>query len=557
MRRATRMLIVVLTALASVAITLAAWDAARDIQVSADRPRLVLAGGLAIGLLLTMLTWSLLSTAAQARDLARRMGVTSEELKRFRAAIDSHRDTMIMVDADDMRIVYVNEGACRNLGYRREELLGRSPEFVFDDRDGVRMRTEYEKLKESDRPTEAYQALHRRKDGSVFPVEVSGELVKGAGGHFVIGISRDISARLEAERALRESEQRLALALQSTGLALLDWDLRSGVVHLGPQWGEILGGDARATTTTIQNLERIVHPDDLPALRAQVRMLVKGEISTYRVEHRVKNLRGEWIWIESVAEVNERDAAGRALRITGTNADVTARRAVAEMKNVFLAAVSHELRTPLTSVVASLELLKEGAVGELPEEAKRFVEMAHANGERLSALINDVLDLERAESGRLQLKLEPLDCAQLLGEAASLDGAYAERFQVRLLVEAPPGLKVTADRKRLLQVLSNLISNAAKFSPKGSEIRLAAHGDRERVVLSVSDYGPGIPEEFKPRLFGKFEQASHSKGGTGLGLAICKSLVERMGGRIWCESAPGKGASFRAELPAVQPPAPA
>src|SRR5262245_58238620 len=106
-----------------------------------------------------------------------------------------------------------------------------------------------------------------------------------------------------------------------------------------------------------------------------------------------------------------------------------------------------------------------------------------------------------------------------------------------------------ADRKRVLQVLSNLISNAAKFSPRGGEIRLAARADGERVVLSVADQGPGIPEEFKPRLFGRFEQASHGRGGTGLGLAICRSLVERMGGQIWCESEPGKGATFCAALP--------
>jgi PAS domain S-box-containing protein len=359
--------------------------------------------------------------------------------------------------------------------------------------------------------------------------------------------ARELARRMSA--ALREGERRLALALESSGLALFDWDLRTGVVHLDAQWGAMLGADARPVVTPIQKLEQLVHPDDLPAVREHVRQLLKDRVERYRVEHRVRKARGEWIWIESVAEVSERDATGRALRVTGTNADVTARRAVADLKSALLANVSHELRTPLTGVVASLELLREGAAGELPPEARRFVEIAYANGERLAELISDLLDLERVDSGRLRLDLERIDAAELLREAAEVNGPYAARYQARLRVQAEPGTHVNADRRRVLQVLTNLISNAAKFSPPGGEIRLAVRARGDRVALSVSDDGPGVPEDFKARLFGQFEQAKHGRPGTGLGLAICKSLVERMGGRIWCESEPGKGATFSAELP--------
>ena len=518
---------------------------------AADRARLVLAACLAIGALFTMLTWSLLNTASHARELARRMGVTSEELKRFRAAVDAHQDTLIMVEANAGRIVYANEGACRNLGYRRDELIGESPDIIFADRDAARLAAEYEQLKEH-ASAPIYRAVHRRKDGSTFPVEISRELVLTANGPYVLGIARDISARLEAESALRESEQRLGLALQSSGLALFDWDLRSGVVHLGDQWGVILGGAAAEGDVPIEGLEALVHPDDLPTLREQLRRLLKGEISSYRIEHRVRHMSGEWIWIESVAQVSERDADGRAIRVTGTNGDITARKRLADMKNAFVAAVSHELRTPLAGIVASLELIKEGSAGELPPDAKRFVDMAHANGERLNELINDVLDLERAESGRLRLELESIDVGALLSEAATLNAPYAEKYSAHVRVEASPGLSARADRKRLQQIVANFISNAAKFSPKDGQIRLAARRSPEgRTIVSVGDQGPGIPEEFKARIFGRFEQAKHDKGGTGLGLAICKVLVERMGGRIWCESAPGKGATFFVELPAA------
>ncbi len=362
--------------------------------------------------------------------------------------------------------------------------------------------------------------------------------------------ARELAQRIGVtDEELRESERRLALALESSGLAMFDWDLRSGLVHLGARWSEIVGGVPGPRVTPIQELERLVHADDLPGLRERLRQLLKGETPGYRVEHRVRKTSGEWIWIESVAEVSERDESGGALRVTGTNGDVTRRRALAELKNAFLANVSHELRTPLTAIVGSLELLREGSAGELPPDARQFVEMAHANSERLAELIGDLLDLERAESERLHLELERLDAAKLLEEAASLNASYAARFRAHIGVVAPDRLEVTADRRRLLQVLTNFISNAAKFSPRGGEIGLAARAQGDRVVFSVADQGPGVPDEFKARLFGKFEQAAHGKAGTGLGLAICKSLVERMGGRIWCESESGKGATFFAELP--------
>ncbi|HET7669809.1 MAG TPA: PAS domain S-box protein [Burkholderiales bacterium] len=513
-----------------------------------DRPRIVLAGGLAISLLLTLLVWLLLNTREHARELARRMLAASEELERFRLAVDRHPDTMVMVDAQAMRIVYVNEGGCRNLGYTRDELIGRAPGIVFADRDEERLAREYASLA-GETGVSIERGLFARKDGSRVPVEVSRQVFRGRDRTFVLGIARDITERLAAERAVRESEQRLTLAIESSGLALFDWDVRTGLVHLGDQWPVILGEPAGPTVTPIQKLEALVHPADLPALREQVRRLVRNESSGYRIEHRVRTRSGEWKWIESVAKVNERDATGRAVRVTGTNADITARKAMAQMKNDFIASVSHELRTPLTGIVASLGLLQEGAAGELPAEARTFVDMAHANSERLAELISDLLDLEGVESGRMRLEMQAVEVGALLRQSAELNQAYAERHQARIEVRPPAGeLAASADPRRLSQVLSNLISNAAKFSPPGGRILLTAYREPGSVTLAVSDQGPGIPEEFRARLFGKFEQADPAKPGTGLGLAICKAIVERMGGAIRCESEPGRGATFLVEL---------
>ena len=522
---------------------------ALEAQITGDRARLVLSGGIALSVLFTALVWSLVNTRARAQDLAKGMVAAGEERDRFRSAVDRHWDIMLMVDVARMRFVYANEGACRSLGYQRDELIGHPAAMVFADRDETRLAEQYRQLAVTGDTSEVERGTFRRKDGSTLPVEISRQLLQTASGRYVLGVARDITARLEAERSLRDSEARLALALENSGLALFDWDLQSNLVHLGKEWQAILGGEPEATVTPIQKLEQLVHPDDLPALRAQLRKVLTGASDTYRVEHRVRTLDGQWRWIESLAKVSGRDASGRPLRVTGTNADISARKAVAELKNAFIASVSHELRTPLTGIVSSLDLLHDGSAGQLPEDARKFVEIAYGNSERLQALIDDILDLEQVESGRLRLVLGPTAAGEVLAKAATLNAPYAERYGARIVATPPPAeLHAMADEARLLQVLTNLISNAAKHSPRGGVITLSATRNGQRVVFSVADQGPGIPDEFKARIFGKFEQADGGKPGTGLGLAISKALVEKMGGEIRFESERGRGAVFSVEL---------
>ncbi|GMU02565.1 hypothetical protein KH5H1_66850 [Corallococcus caeni] len=241
--------------------------------------------------------------------------------------------------------------------------------------------------------------------------------------------------------------------------------------------------------------------------------------------------------------------------------DLTERKAVERMKNEFVSTVSHELRTPLTSIRGSLGLLENGIVGELPSQALDMVRIARTNTERLIRLINDILDLEKMESGMLELKLQP-QTAQDLVEAtlAGVQGmAEAAHVSLRSDVEGAPQVK--GDRDRLIQVLTNLVSNAIKFSPQGASVVVAAGLTADgRVRFSVTDQGSGIPEEKLPRLFGRFQQLdasdTRSKGGTGLGLAISQAIVEQHGGRIDVSSPPGQGATFHFTLEALRVPAP-
>ena len=350
--------------------------------------------------------------------------------------------------------------------------------------------------------------------------------------------------------ALRASDERLQLALASSHLALFDWDVRAGLIQLSTEWSVMLGGPPEPTVTHARKLELLVHPEDVSAVRAEVRALLEGESDDYRIEHRVRRLDGGWKWIESSARVNQRDKDGQALRVTGANADITERKAVDDLKSEFIATVSHELRTPLTSMLGALALMNEGAAGELPPDARKFTQIAYANTERLADLVNDILDIERIEAGGVELKIEPVPLAEVLGRARELNAPYAERFGTRFeLAGAADGLAIKADPDRLMQVLTNLLSNAAKYSPRGEPVTLSVEERGARVRISVADRGPGIAPEFRARLFGKFEQADGSRAGTGLGLAISKALIERMEGRIGCDSEPGRGSTFWIELP--------
>ncbi|MCY1018423.1 GAF domain-containing sensor histidine kinase [Pyxidicoccus sp. MSG2] len=228
------------------------------------------------------------------------------------------------------------------------------------------------------------------------------------------------------------------------------------------------------------------------------------------------------------------------------------------LKTEFISTVSHELRTPLTSIRGSLGLLTGGVAGPLPGPVAEMVDIAHKNSERLIRLINDILDLDKVEAGKLDLYLEVADLAPLLLHAAQAHQGYAGEYGVRVELELDAsGARARVDADRLEQVLANLLSNAIKFSPRGEPVtlRLSRHAGRLRV--SVEDRGPGVPEDFRARIFQKFAQADGSdtrrRGGTGLGLSIARALTERMGGALDFTSAPGAGTTFWFDLPECPP----
>jgi len=234
--------------------------------------------------------------------------------------------------------------------------------------------------------------------------------------------------------------------------------------------------------------------------------------------------------------------------------DISDRQRVDRLKDEFVSTVSHELRTPLTSIAGSLGLLLGGAAGKLPDSVSRFLGIAHSNCTRLVRLINDILDIEKIEAGSVVFNFKRTELRLLAEQVIEANRGYADGFAVRVRLDpAASDGKVLADPDRLAQVITNLVSNAVKFSPRDGEVAVCiAHRDGH-MRIAVRDHGPGIPPEFKPRIFEKFAQAdatdARQKGGTGLGLSIARKIVTRLGGTIGFKDADGGGTEFFVELP--------
>lgn len=250
------------------------------------------------------------------------------------------------------------------------------------------------------------------------------------------------------------------------------------------------------------------------------------------------------------------DKSNAALAIMYMATDIAERKKAERMKNEFISTVSHELRTPLTSIRGSLGLIRGGVTGEVSPQTKKLVEIAYTNSERLVRLINDILDIEKIEAGKMEFHIQRTEIVPLVEKSIEMMRSYASGYNVKIILEPDyPNPTAYIDPDRFEQVLVNLISNAAKFSPAGNSVSVRMMMKSASVMrLSVTDHGMGIPDEYRAMMFKKFAQVdssdSKAKGGTGLGLSISKAIVEKFGGTIDYESTLNQGSTFFIDIPA-------
>ncbi|WP_022836911.1 PAS domain S-box protein [Salisaeta longa] len=403
-------------------------------------------------------------------------------------------------------------------------------------------------------------------DGTRRVLSINGAPLRDANGHLygAVFVLDDITEARAARRELLHSRERLARAQELINLGSWERDFVRETLYWSDETRRIFGYDAQATITFEGFMAR-VHPDDRARLRMQQRHAIDSG-DTLDVEYRICRPDGE------TRIVHERGAVdtaqdGTPLRLTGTVLDITERKRREEeliaaketaeemnqLKSAFLANMSHEIRTPLTSIIGFAEALADMELGDAPH---RFASIINRSGKRLLETLNSVLDLSQLEAGSLRLHTEAVDATAEVREVVESFVAQAARNDVRLAFQRPDhAVQLHADRAALQRVVSNLVSNALKFTPPDGRVTVALAQTDGRGVLSVADTGVGIGEDFLPQLFEAFKQEStgdtRAFEGTGLGLTITKRLIDLMDGSIAVESTKGQGTTFTVKLPAA------
>jgi PAS domain S-box-containing protein len=355
--------------------------------------------------------------------------------------------------------------------------------------------------------------------------------------------------RDRAEKLYREQE----ILLNSVADGICGLDPEGLVSFANPAAANLLGADpASLTGKPIHDLLHGSAPagsrcrEDCALLRATGklrRMATAGEDTFFRID--ADSFRVDY----NVTPILDH---GRLSGSVFSFRDISQRYALDRLKDEFVSTVSHELRTPLTAIRGALGLLSSGSLGHVNDKSANLLRIALSNSERLVRLINDILDLERIQSGREPFTFRPVQLAEIVRQAIDGMQPVADAAGVQLIHD-PTQVEIAADSDRLLQVLTNLLSNAVKFSPPNSTVSVLLRPDVSGVTLSVVDAGRGIPADKLEAIFGRFQQVdasdSRQKGGTGLGLAICRTIVQQHSGRIWAERNSVSGSTFRVFLP--------
>ncbi|NNU45117.1 ATP-binding protein [Ramlibacter montanisoli] len=511
------------------------------------------------------------------RQAAHRMLLSSNE-QMFRELSEACPVGIFHTDAS-AKVIYVNPEGARIFGREPRDLLGDDWVDSVHEEDRSEVVSRWHATAAAGRIFDhTYRVV--RRDGRTVHVRVRAQAVRLPGGSTggYVGSVEDVGEQMVYEAQLRagkeaiqRSEERLHRALEGSGLALWDLDVRTQHVYLSEQWSLMLGGPHRETRCTTAELLELVPDEDRASVQAALDPVLRGTSSLYVVQHRVRRRDGTLLWIHSEGGVAQSDPQGRPIRMVGTNRDITqSKRAEQELriardaadaansaKSHFLATMSHEIRTPLNGIIGMTKLMLDE---KLPPEVRRHADLIDRSAHSLLSLVNDILDVSKIEAGQMEIERVPFDLHELVQDLATLYRLRATEksllFRVRLDPSVPQ--HVLADPTRLRQVLVNLLGNALKFTSSGwigLDVKATQEDAAYVLQFTVADTGIGIPPEVQPQLFTRFMQADSSTsrkfGGSGLGLSIVRQLVDLMGGSVEVSSITGKGSRFTVSIPVL------
>jgi PAS domain S-box-containing protein len=355
----------------------------------------------------------------------------------------------------------------------------------------------------------------------------------------------------QTENNLRDALQKLNFHFENSPLAAIEWDRDFRVIRWSARAEKIFGWTSAQVLGKRPTEWKFVVPGDAERINGVMNRFMAGTEtsnvtinSNYCQDGTIVNCE----WYNSVLL----DEAGQMESVFSLVLDITNRQLVERMKNEFIAVVSHELRTPLTSMYGSLKLLDSGLLSHQPEKEQRLLTIAVDSTDRLMRLVNDILDIERIESGTVQMVKAVWKVSELMAKTVDVVQPLADQAGISLSISDLGG-SVWVDADRMIQTFTNLLGNAIKFSPRGSTIWFSGSKQAGQMLFQIRDQGRGIPADKLGIIFERFQQVDGSDTrngeGTGLGLAICRSIIQQHGGRIWVESVLGEGSTFSCILP--------
>ena len=478
----------------------------------------------------------------------------------IRAIFDTAPVGIARLDTD-LNILGLNRRAEELTGHDSSDLMGRSWELSLVGTHDLDLPVKDLLAGRGDQLR--FERQIRRKGGGSFLADLTLTAVRHPSGEaeFLYAMFDDITERKHAEEALRASEARKGAIVESALDCIIAADEEGRIIEFNPAAERTFGyrrrdvlGKALWETIVpphlrsrhLETLEAVPGPEPRVVGRRIETTGLKADGSQFPIELSVATYQqnGKTMFSASIRDLTER-------------AHMETMRQESEAKSRFVAAMSHELRTPLNSILGFSQLLSGTGTGELNERQQRYVGHIESSGRHLLALINDVLDLSKVAAGQMEVELEPIELQPLLDEAISALRPQADAKPLDLLLDPCPPIWIRADRRRFLQVMLNLLSNALKFTPAGGLIRVQAVRSGRTAEIAVIDTGIGIPPEEQERIFEEFTQvertSAESAEGTGLGLALSKRLLQLMRGSIGVESTVGNGSVFTVTIPRVRP----
>ncbi len=489
----------------------------------------------------------------------------TESEQRYRSLFENNHAAMLLIDPDTASIVDANPAACAYYGYPRQTLQG-MPITDINIQSEAEVRREMSRAREERRTHFLFE--HRLASGEVRHVEVFSGPITVSGSPVLYSIVHDVTERWEMERALRESERRLRELLRNVRLFAVGLDTEGRVTFCNDFLLKTTGWE-RAEVVGQNWFDRLV-PSGEGIREVFLENILQGTVPLYHESEILTRANGRLLvaWNNTVLRNSDGEVTGTA----SIGEDITKRRATEEeqrrarvaaeaanrAKSEFLANMSHEIRTPMNGVLGLLHLILDT---HLTPEQRLYLQTAKTSADSLLRILNDILDFSKVEAGELELEEVPFEPVAIVEDVLRFMTFRAHEKGLELCSTAEEGARVQArgDPGRIRQVLTNLVDNAIKFSEAGTiavRIERLDSGEEEQprgLRFTVCDTGIGIPEEARSELFASFHQADSSItrrfGGTGLGLAIARQIVEQMGGRIDCRSAPGRGAEFWFEVP--------